>query len=62
MKIILKKYFWMLKVMGKKVVIISDMTRKEGKFWNNEAGVELFNLIYNTYGFSNKALIFTTEV
>jgi hypothetical protein len=39
MAVILKKYFWMLKVMGKKVVIISDMSRFENEKWNNEAGV-----------------------
>ena len=62
MAVILKKYFWMLKVMGKKVVIISDMSRFENDKWNNEAGVELFNLIYNTYGLSNKAIIYTMNI
>jgi hypothetical protein len=62
MAVIIKKYFWMFKIMGKRVVVISDMSRFENGAWNNEAGVELFNLIYNIYGFSNKAIIYTMDI
>jgi hypothetical protein len=62
MAVIIKKYFWMFKIMGKKVVVISDMSRFEGDAWNNEAGVDLFNLIYNVYGHSNKAIIYTMDL
>jgi hypothetical protein len=61
MAAIIKKFFWMFKVMGKRVVIISDMSRFEEGSWNNEAGVDLFSLMYNVYGLSNKAIIYTLE-
>lgn len=60
MKVILRDFFSILHAFGKKIVIISDMARQEeGGVWNYQAGVELFNLIYNDYGMSNKAIIFT---
>jgi hypothetical protein len=59
MSIILKKFFWMYKMLGKKVLIISDMARKEYGVWNSGAGVDLFSIIYNQYGLSNKAIIYT---
>jgi hypothetical protein len=48
-------------MLGKKVVIISDMVRKEYGVWNYTAGVDLFQHIYNEYGLSNKAIIFAGE-
>lgn len=42
MKVILKNFFWIFKMMGRKVVIISDMVRKEGEKLNYTAGVDLF--------------------
>jgi len=61
MKIILRDFFGFLLALGKKIVIISDMGRKEHGVWHYEAGVELFNLIYNEYGMSTKAIIFTGD-
>ena len=46
MKTIIKKFFWMLKILEKKIVIISDMFRYENGEWNYLAGVDLFNIIY----------------
>jgi len=46
-------------MMGKKIVIVSDMARFEDGAWNSSAGVDLFELIYNKFGLSNKAIIYT---
>ena len=59
MKIILRDFFGMLQVLGKKIVIISDMGRQEEDKYNDTAGVDLFNLIYSEYCMSIKAIIYT---
>jgi hypothetical protein len=42
MKVILRNFFWIFKMIGRKVVIISDMVRMEGEEPNYSAGVDLF--------------------
>lgn len=44
--------------MGKKVVILSDMSRIERGIENSQAGDDLFKLIYDEYGKSTRAFIF----
>ena len=61
MKIILRDFFALLQALKKEIVIISDMTRLEYGIWNSEAGVDLFNLIYEEYGMSTKAIIYTMD-
>lgn len=61
MKIILSNFIGFFKLLGRKIVIISDMVRKEYGKWNYTAGVDLFLTIYNTYGLSNKAIIFASD-
>ena len=61
MSLILKKFFWILKMMGKKIVILSYIVRFEQDKWNYLAGVDLFNKIYSEYGLSNRAIIFTND-
>jgi hypothetical protein len=59
MKVILQNFFWIFKMLGRKVVFISDMVRKEYGVVNFTAGADLFKHIFNDYGLSNKAIIFT---
>lgn len=61
MKVILQNFFWIFKMLGRKVVIISDMVRKEYGVINYLAGVDLFQHIFNDYGLSNKAIIFASD-
>jgi hypothetical protein len=61
MRIILRDFFSLLQALGQEIVIISDMARKEYEVWNSSAGVELFNIIYNEYGMSIPAIIYTSE-
>jgi hypothetical protein len=61
MKVILQNFFWIFKMLGKKVVIISDMVRREYGVENYTAGVDLFLHIFNDYGLSNKAIIFVSD-
>jgi hypothetical protein len=49
-------------MMGKKIIIISDMVRKEDDVWNYTAGLDLIETMYNEYGLSNKAIIFVGDV
>lgn len=58
MRVILQNFFWIFKMLGRKVVIISDMVREERGSTNYTAGVDLFQHIFNHYGLSNKAIIF----
>lgn len=37
------------------------MVREEDQHLNLEAGVDIFDLIYNEYGFSSKAFIYTSD-
>lgn len=60
-KAILQNFFWIFKMLGRKVVIISDMVRKEYGVMNYTAGVDLFQHIFNDYGLSNKAIIFASD-
>ena len=34
------------------------MTRKEGAKWNSEAGVDLFEYVYNVLGLKNRGVFF----
>lgn len=61
MKVILKNFFWIYKMLNKKVVIISDMVRNEDGALNKFAGIDLFESIYKEYGLSNRAIIFAND-
>ena len=56
MEIILSNFIAFFKLLGRKVVIISDMVRVEYGVKNFTAGVDLFLQIYNIHGLSNKAI------
>ena len=61
MKIILEKFFWIYRFLNKKIAIVSDMVRKEDNKINYEAGVDLFQMIYNDFGFSCEGIIYTKD-
>lgn len=61
MRVILQNFFWIFKMLGRKVVIISDMVRTEYGVTNYMAGVDLFQNIFTDYGLSNKAIIFASD-
>lgn len=61
MEIILSNFIAFFKLLGRKVVIISDMVRVEYGVTNFTAGVDLFLQIYNIHGLSNKAIIFAGD-
>lgn len=58
MQIILRDFLALIQAMGKKVVILSDMSRIERGIENSQAGDDLFKLIYDDYGKSTRAFIF----
>lgn len=61
MEIIMSSFFVFFKLLGKKIVIISDMVRMEEGKKNEKAGIDLCWQIYNHYGLSNKAIIYTMD-
>lgn len=61
MKAILKNFFWIYKLLNKKVVIVSDMVRVEDGIENVFAGIDLFESIFKEYGLSNRAIIYASD-
>jgi hypothetical protein len=61
MDTILRDFFWIYRFLNKKVMIISDMVREEDGKLNMRGGADIFTSIYNDLGFSNKAIIYTSD-
>jgi hypothetical protein len=49
-------------MLGRKVVIISNMVREENKKNNFMAGIDLFQSILTDYGLSNRPIIFVNDI
>lgn len=62
MAIIIRQFFWIYKVLGKQVVIITDMGRDEDGQFNPTAGVDLLYLIYNVHGLSLTSFVYALNI
>jgi hypothetical protein len=62
MRVILKDFLWAYTLLGRRIVIISDMARKEKDAMNFTAGADVLRYIYNKLGYSNKGFIYTTSL
>ena len=49
-------------MLGRKVVIISNMVREENKKNNFMAGIDLFQSILTDYGLSNRPIFFVNDI
>jgi hypothetical protein len=58
MAIIIRHFFWIYKLLGKQIVIVTDMSRIEDGTMNYYAGADLLYLIYSVHGLSLKSFVY----